>query len=357
MMLLYLAILSLFFPKFHVVVAKTHSLNRSHLNETYYGKTRWSVDGFIDNHRMNLLERLLKKNKHKFLESPSLKCFIFEGHNHTLLFESVIAEEDIQEAILYNCDMVIDGRSCFNRAISILKKYPERYNNSVGRELREELEAYIYIRDKIYDYASQVFNTTATSCMGGDGAVFFYYLPNSPVMMTINGRDYMRPPHIDYCKQTQGYWDRPFRYTKPLNFPNLERLYSATLYFTDVPESSGGWFEWFDFPNNHKLPPEKGREIRDPTKIHRNPRYIYADDHKFVYSPSFDDPDLNITRIHPRKGKLLLFSSPDDHHAVHPYTGHKERWAVMFGLSNKDIIENGVPQYIIDKEGPILTLV
>jgi hypothetical protein len=299
---------------------------------------------------MNLLLRLLKKNKDHFYETPE-KCFILEGHKQEALFLSIIEERDQKKMELQNFCRVNqdDGRSCYDRALYVLKTNANRYNSTAARELREELEAYIYIRDKIFEYASEVFNTTVVPSMDSDGVVYFYYRAESPTLNTINGRDYIRLPHIDYYR-IRGFYDRPLTYDKPEIYHNIIRRYSATLYFDDIPESSGGVFEWYDFPNNHKLPPEKGYE--NPSSGDKKLKRL-----KFIYSPSFADPELNITRIQSRKGKLLLFSAQDDIHGVREYSGKKERWALMFGLSDKitmDLQRRGVTQQdLLDKEAPI----
>ena len=333
------------------VSAAKHYIDRSHLNETYYGKTRFAVDNFIDPPRMNLLYRMLLKNKHYFYEAPE-KCFIFEGQKHYQIFETIIDEEDRKKSNLQDCHSTPDGRSCYDRALHILRNQADRYDSTAAQEFREELEAYVHIRDKIFEYASEALNTTVVSCMGGDGVIFFYYVPKSPVLMTLNGRGYIRTPHVDYYR-FQGTYDRPLTYLKPEVYGNIVRRYSATLYFDDIPESSGGVFEWYDFPNNHKLPPETGYKI--PLNSQEYPEHQYLRNNNY-YSPSFADPDLNITRIQSRKGKLLLFSAQDDLHGVREYSGTEERWALMFALSNKetmDLRRKGViKQDLLDKVGP-----
>ena len=269
------------------VYAAKHYIHRSHLNETYYGKTRFAVDNFIDHHRMNLLLRMLKKNKDHFYEAPE-KCFILEGHKQQALFETIIEEQDRNKMELQTCRVnQDDGRSCYDRALYVLKTNTNRYNSAAARELREELEAYIYIRDKIFEYASEVFNTTVVPSMDSDGVVYFYYRPESPTLMTINGRDYIRGPHIDYYR-IRGCLDRPLTYDKPEIYHNIIRRYSATLYFDDIPESSGGVFEWYDFPNNHKLPPEEGYLHKNPSSGDKKLKPIVT-----IYSPSFADPIRN----------------------------------------------------------------
>jgi len=333
------------------VHAAKHYIHRSHLNETYYGKTRFAVDNFIDHHRMNLLLRMLKKNKHHFYLSPG-SCFVLEGHKQEPLFISIIEEQDRKKFELQTFCKNQEERSCYDRALHLLKTNVKHYNTTAALELREELEAYIYIRDKILEYASEVFNTTVVSSMGGDGVVYFYYRPESPTLKKINGREYILLPHTDYYL-VRGFYDRPLTYDKPeSHLQNIQRRYSATLYFDDIPESSGGVFEWYDFPNNYKLPPEKGHSNRVDETL--NGKHLDIHSH---YSPSFADPELNITRIQSRKGKLLLFSAQDDIHGVREYSGKKERWALMFALSDEKTmtsIRNGItPQDLLDKEAPI----
>lgn len=321
--------------------------NREILNETYYGKTRYSVEGFIDHHRMSLLERLLKRNRHHFKYQPQ-NYYNLEELEQGVLFKGIDAE-DMRTHQVDKCDLMIRGQSCYDRALQVLVKNHIKYNNTLFRELREEIEAYVHIRDKLLEYASEVFNTTVVPSVQGDGVYFYYFEPHTPISGKINGRGYILLPHDDYYPLTD-MWGRPLKYVSGFKLSNPARRYSATMYFDDIPADDGGQFEWYDFPNNNILPAAQGR-ILSIEKIANKSVNI-------MHSPSFADPNLNVTRIQPRKGTLLLFSAQDDIHGVREYRGAKERWGFMMALSDKATMEavsrNEIPYDILTKDRPVI---
>lgn len=320
--------------------------SRSWLNETYYGRNRYAVENFIDHQRMNLFERLLKRHKHLFTtsqdKSPSL-----DSINYPLLFDSIFTPNDVRFNNLKEPSYVSEnGHTIFDRALHVLKSNSAKYNSTACKNLMEELEAYVSIRNKIIEYASVKLNRTIVPSMSGESATMFYYGPNFQHLY-VNKRGYIRLPHFDQF-QTKGPYSRPLVYQLVQDPVNSARLFTATLYFHDIAESEGGVFEWYDFPSNTKLAPAKS-EVK-----------FLKDGSPIINSPSFADPLLNISRVQPRKGKLLLFSAQDDMHGVREYSGGKERWAVMFGLSDKSTIDyvnknNGkLPPHLASKSRPIL---
>lgn len=304
---------------------------------------------FVDRHQMSLLERLLKRNKNHF-EYQSQNCFNLEELQQGALFRG-IDSKDVKAHYIDKCDRVVDGRSCFDRALEVLVSQPTKYNNTASLQLRESVEAYVYIRNKLLMYASEVFNKTIVSSVQGDEVFFYYFIPNTPLATKLNGHGYILRPHVDYYPLS-GIYDRPLSYVNGFKLTNPARRYSSTMYFDDIPQKDGGQFEWYDFPNNKKLPPAIGRMLPSEEGLHKNISVTLQ------YSPSFADPDLNITSIQPRKGTLLLFSAQDDIHGVREYSGSKERWGFMMALSDKETMDafarNEIPPDLVTKTGPIL---
>ena len=315
-MLLYLLLLGAL-----AVEARKFYKSRSELNETIYGSTRYAVDNFIDDHHITLLERLVKKRR-----------FLFQnfGNNYKLPYmDSLFNEAFVSGAEIQLNNNCTFGPGCLplpDQAINVLKSMRNKlYNN----EYLEEIESFVYVRDKIYQYAGEVFNTTATLTRFGG---FFYFFPkHPPIEIIVNGTAYIFAPHNDLCPFQSPTFDRPLAIGGGIPH-NPFRRFTAVLYFDDPPPNSGGLFRFIDLPNLHNVsyPHSKGVRSRK------------AGSHTdIITGGAFSDPQAIITTIKPGRGKLTVLSAKDLH-GVTTYTGNKERWGIVFFLTDKEGHENEI---------------
>lgn len=308
----------------HRIGANKFYKSRKELNETIYGKTRYAVDNFIDNHHITLLERLLKKRKFLFQDFGNN----FKLPNMNSLFEEAFISGAEQEWE-HNCTWGPDCIPMADQAITVLKRYPNKlYKN----EYLEEIESFVYIRDKIYQYVSEIFNTNATLTQYGG---YFYFFPkHPPIEITVNGTGYIFAPHNDLCPFQSNTFDRPLAIGGGIPH-NPYRRFTAVLYFDDPPPNSGGLFRFIDLPNLHNTsyPHSKGVRIRKPG--------VRSD---FITGGAFSDPDAIITTIKPGRGKLTVLGAKDLH-GVTSYTGNKERWGVVFFMTDSEGHVNEINGY------------
>ena len=232
-------------------------------------------------------------------------------------------------------------------AVSILRSMEPL--SEEHKVLLEEFEIFIYFRDKITAYTSEVFNTTAYASLQNDVITFYYFPPKPQLEIIVNGHPYAFAPHVD-ARLIPCPYNRPLRYNFDDQYANVYRKYSAVFFFNDIPPNSGGHIQWFDFPNNYNLPPANGTitgKVKDPN----TGKEVFS-----IHSPSFADPDLKRTSIVPKRAKLIVFAAEDEVHATIAYTGEMERWACIMQLSDPlrhiDQLNNVEPAHFYDKRAP-----
>lgn len=326
--------------------------SRQHLNETVYSKTRHVVHNFIDKHRMNLLDHFIKLRKSDFDISA------FGRNNYFTLRQGLqrkvtldgdglfrIPSHPTQTNTTEFIEKELKASGCFERfcetpletAISILKRLSYI---SMYKDLLLQFENVLHVQENIFAYASEIYHTNITFAC--DGITYYYFPPKPSLEIIVNGREYVFNPHTDSHPLI---FDRPLAWNMEKPRPCDYRVYTAVLFFTDLPHGTGGQFEWYDFPNNYKLPPAKAKQL--PGKGTH-----------VIYSPAFDDPDLKITTIQPERAKLLLFHAEDDIHASRKYIGDVERWAFVMKLATTETkhmqINHIEPTYVTTKTAPLL---
>lgn len=299
-----------------LVDAGKYYTSRKELNETIYGKTRIAVDNFIDNHHMNIMERFLRKHKHVLFQrlDNNYKLSDLEGQFMRQLFNGGATPKCI-ETILPECETIAEQAITALKSGDFMPLHPS-VSNYTTSQLLQAFETYVYIRNKMYEYVSELFNSTMYHAEHNHG-VFYYFPPKSPVEYNIEGVDYLYSPHWDITTFATGSYDRPFQ----LNVKNLPlsmyRRYTAVLYFSDVPPSDGGNFQYWDLPNYDKLPPANGTES--------NGRYTMG---------VLKGENATIIRVWPKRGKLVVLSA-FDLHGVPAYTGNFERWGYCIFMTDQ----------------------
>jgi len=284
--------------------------DRKSLNETYLGSNRFVVDNFIEPHRVALLARMLKRNRHFFQRY---------GNNYKLPMADVLFEGLFNGDINQNCSWGIGCVPIPDQALHVIKSSPHKY---LDGELLKETENYIHIRDKIYEYASEVLNTSVTLTQYGS---FFYFFPKKSKLkleMVMNGTAYIFAPHTDCCG-FKNFFQRPLLLDRSIAH-NVYRKFTVVLYI-DVPPSharTGGELKFLDLPNRYKLPV-------------LNTKRKMKDGIEHVEGGAFADPDAIFTSVTPDVGKLVVFSAYQDLHGVTGYSGDTDRYALSMFLTDE----------------------
>lgn len=286
--------------------------SRSELNETILGPGRIVVDNFIESKHLNLLEQFFLRHRLALFEKEDNAYKINNLDEFLLQF---FPNKTPPICYLYSHE-----RKCVTVADQVLKllksksdyQLPEKLSRSnfTTTEIISAVETWLHIRNKMYQYASEVFNTTAHNSEDNHG-VFYYFPPNTYPEASINGVDYLYPPHYD-VSPFQGVYDRPLRLKKFAG--TMYRKFTAVLYFTNVPPGNGGNFQYMDLPNHDILPPSKGHILPKQGKT------------MVIKAGIFNNETVKITRVWPKRGRLVLLNAKDLH-SVPTFTGNFERWA------------------------------
>lgn len=334
--------------------------NRSELNETRYPGDRYVVYDFIDPHRMKLFNRLLRprsddvydqipKDYNTYYKLKNINMFNIDA-NHPEL-RHILSEEE-------RC---VDGKtfppqsSCADFYLKVFKDPAvlAKINVTKYASWLEEIQNYVHIRNKIFEYASEVFNTTVGPSDIHDGTTIYHFKAHADVVDIINNRRYMFPPHCDAVAIDPTY-SRPLKY-QPHQYRPYELAYTkytALVFLNTIPAKDLGALHLFDFPNHDKLPHEKSRIL--PSLKNSTARVIH--------SPMFADPDFKIHSIQPVAGTLVVFNGEDVVHAIQEYIGDVNRRSITFNLADADnyfrMNNHMRPSWNVkDKAGPNLNYV
>lgn len=327
---------------FHIVYFANSGVlykSRKELNETVFTPTRIMVDNFIDRDRMNILEKFIKRFRRLFQDF---------GNNYKLPYMDIIFSGLFPDGNFNrNCSW---GPKCVpaaDQALVLLKSAQLRYADDT--ELIKEIETYIYVRDKIYEYASEMFKTKLTTSEKYGG--YFYFFPaKAPVEMRVNGTGYIFPPHVDYCPFKVDTFDRPLEIGLDITH-NAYRRYTSVLYFDDMAEDDGGILQFIDLPNKDKFPVVKGHSVNKVIKRPPIPGSTadpgdYAS--RDLTGGAFADKEASFTRIVPKRGKLVLLSAFDIH-SVTEYFGNRERWGFVIFMTTHKLHELQIKNIEVDE--------
>lgn len=303
-----LFLLFLVFPtKNSFINAGKHYKSRKHLNETILGNNRFEVDGFIEIKRIYQLNRFLKKHK---------RFFQRYGNNYKLSVSDILFQGVFSGDIQQNCSWGLGCLPLAEQALHVIKSAKYKY---LDDQLQSDIENYIYIRDKMYEYASEVLNTTTSVTQYGE---FFYFFPKrAPAELYMNGTAYILAPHSDCCGFKNGY-PRPLLLDRS-HHHDVYRRYTAVLYI-DVPSPSlnvGGLLKFIDLPNRYKLPviPSKMKVVKGSL---------------YVEGGAFADKEAVFTTVTPSMGKLVIFNAYQDLHGVTTYTGDTDRFSLSMFMTD-----------------------
>lgn len=310
-----------FYQSISLVHGGKYYKSRKDLNETILGPGRIIVDNFIEPHHLNILEQFLRKHKDK----------LFKHEDNAVKINNL---DDFLLPLFPNktpplCYILTDSDNCVPVADQLIKAMKSKTDyrlptdltrsNFTSHELLTAVETWVHIRNKMYEFASEVFNTTAT-CSEDNHGVFYYFPPNTYPEANINGVNYLYPPHYD-LSPFQGIYDRPLRMRKVST--TMYRQFTAVLYFTDVPPGHGGNFQYMDLLNHDHLPPSKGHII--PVSN--------AGKTLVMKGGIFYNETVKITRVWPKRGRLVLLNAKDLH-AVTSFTGNFERWGYCLFMTD-----------------------
>lgn len=286
--------------------------SRKYLNETILGKSRVAVDSFIDAHKITSLLKFVKKSRDHFQDY---------GNYYKMVSMDSLFSPVFSGNVYYsrNCTFGIGCMEMADQAMNIILSTPNKF---IDDELFAEVENFITIRNKILEYVSDVFNTTA-HLVKNSGSFHFFPKNGTKTVSLINGTRYISPPHVDITG-FKGY-GRPLYLDRSLPH-NYYKKFTAILYLEDLPKGSGGQLTFIDLPNRFKLPEVAATVHTDKEGI------LHVD------GGAFADPDAVFTSVQPAKGKLVVFSSVNDVHSVMSYTGSIDRYA--FTLHMTDIRGN-----------------
>lgn len=293
--------------------------HRKDLNETILGPGRVFVNNFIDNRHLSLLEKFFFKHRSTLFEKENNA---FRLHNFDELLYQLFPNNNPPVCFVNNLENTCI--SVADQAIKLIKSKPTYHLptelvrlNFTASEILSATETWVHIRNKIYEFASEVYNTTAYPAEASHG-VFYYFPPKSIPESNVNGVEYLYSPHFDVTP-FQGIYDRPIRFQKVST--TMYRKFTAVLYFTDVSSGSGGNFQYMDLMNHDTLPPSKGH-------IHENPGKRPT-----IKAGFFVNETIKITRVWPRRGRLLLLNA-NNLHSVPLFTGEFERWAYCIFMTD-----------------------
>lgn len=296
--------------------------SRKFLNETILGKTKVTVDSFVDVHKITALLKFVKKSRDHFQEF---------GHYHKMVSMDSLFSPVFSGNTYYarNCTFGIGCTEMADQAVNIILSTQNKY---IDDELLNEIENFIHIRNKMIEYVSDVFNTTA-HLIKNSGS--FHYIPknSTTIRSIINGSQYIITPHVDFTAFKS--YDRPMLLDRSQPH-NYYKKFTAMLYLEDIPKTAGGKLIFIDLPNRFK-----GSEAS--ATVHTDKNGVFQ-----VEGGAFADTDAVYTQIHPSKGKLVVFSALSDVHAVAPYTGQIDRHVFTLHMTdtkgNHDQLHNIVPK-------------
>jgi hypothetical protein len=282
--------------------------SRKHLNETSLGNDRFTVDNFIEPPRILQLNKFLKKHK---------RFFQRYGNNYKLSVSDILFQGVFSGDIIQNCTWGIGCTPLAEQALNVIKSSPHKY---IDGQLQSDIENYIHIRDKMYEYASEVLNTTASVTQFGE---FFYFFPKqAKTEVIVNDTAYILAPHSDCCG-FKNFFQRPLLLDRS-HHHDVYRRYTAVLYI-DVPSPSlnaGGVLRFIDLPNRYKLP-----VVPSKTKIVKGTLHIE--------SGAFADKEAVFTTVVPSVGKLVVFNAYKDLHGVGLYTGDTDRFSLSMFMTDE----------------------
>lgn len=294
-------------PKNNLIYAGKLYKSRKHLNETILGNNRFEVEGFIELKRILQLNKFLKKHR---------RFFQRYGNNYKLSVSDALFEGVFSGYIERNCSWGLGCEPVAEQALRVIKSTPHKY---VDGQLESDIENYIHIRDKMYEYASEVLNTTTSVTQYGE---FFYFFPKkAQTELYMNDTAYILAPHSDCCGFKNGY-PRPLILDRS-HHHDVYRRYTAVLYI-DVPdpsENAGGLLKFIDLPNRYKLPvvPSKMKIVKG--KLH-------------IDGGAFADKEAVFTTVVPSLGKLVIFHAYEDLHGVTTYTGDTDRFSLSMFMTD-----------------------
>lgn len=309
--------------------------SRTDLNETIYGETRLTVTNFIEGRRMNIMERFLRKHKDILFKNVgnSYRLQDFEGEFLTRLFKGGKPPKCFEMA-RPGCESIADQAIEAFRSAEFVQPDPEVSDYTLA-QLLQVIENYVHIRNKMYEYVSEVFNSTMYPAEDNHG-VFYYYPPKAPIESNIESVDYLSAPHWDISTFATNSYDRPLVLNTDRLRDTMYRRYSAVLYFTNVPTSDGGNLEYWDLPNYDKLPPAKGTDTGSTIRM-----------------GVLRGENATITRVWPRRGKLAVMSATDLH-GVTSYTGDFERWGYCLYMTDQKNAELRLQNIVPEQFRPLL---
>jgi len=285
--------------------------SRKFLNETILGKTKVTVDSFIDSHKVTSLLKFIKKSRDHFQEY---------GNYHKMVSMDSLFSPIFSGNVYYqrNCTFGIGCMEMADQTINIILSTENKY---IDDELLHEVENFVMIRNKMIEYVSDVFNTTA-HLIKNSGS--FHYFPKNGTKFgtggsIVNGTRYAMTPHVDFTGFKN--YNRPLLLDRSQSH-NYYKKFTAMLYLEDVPKTAGGELIFIDLPNRFKGPEEIAVVSTDTDGILK------------VDGGAFNDRDTVLTPVRPTKGKLVVFSALSDIHAVTPYTGLIDRYVFTLHMTD-----------------------
>lgn len=343
----------------HILLLSIHGgklFIRSQLNETKYSKNRFVVTDFIDQHRMHLLNRLFKSKPSDVYDN------LFGTYNklNNINYFNIDRRHPELRQILTKDELCVDGKtnptfsSCADFYLEVFKlsSVLAKVNISKYELWLEEIENYVYIRNKVFEYASEVFNTTVGPTDIHDGTTIYHFKARAGTSTIVNNIRYVFPPHCD--SRSIGYnYDIPVTYLKGLGRNGILEYtkYTSLLFLNTIPDKDKGVLHFYDFPNHKTLPHAKSHFLKSS-----------SDNITVIHSPLFADPDLKIYKVQAVAGTLVLFDGEDVVHGVTEYVGDVDRRSITWNLAdatNYFRITNGLKptRYEKKKEGPDLNYV
>lgn len=285
----------------------------SHKNEIKLSNNRYIIENFASNHEMNVLESFLQKHKYLFqwdhnkygLRSSSVALF---GYASQFINQQTTNKQQI------NADEILQ----------YLNQSTDSSNHYYGDEYIITIRNYIKLRNRIFKYVEETFNTTdVTFLTRQDGVVdsgyFYFFPPNQEYDIQLNNIKYLMTPHVDTGPFVS--FDRPLLIDKRPPYFNPYRKYSAILYFDTLPTDTGGELLFIDLPNKEKSPVSKIQALS------------HVPGCRDYTGGAFTDIDSKITRVSPARGKLVIFNSHTEIHGVEEYRGSTDRWAFNMFLT------------------------
>lgn len=308
---MWIVILSLLFGVCIFSVNSHEEKSKFQLNETKLSNNRYVVENFASHIEMTLLETFLQKHKYLFqwdhnkygLRSSSMALFGYAAH--------LKGQESLADA---------------DETLKYLNQTTDSSEHFYGDEYIKMLHNYVKLRDRIFKYVEDVFNATDVTLLTRedgiiDSGYFYFFTPNQEYDIQLNGIKYLMTPHVDTAPFVS--FDRPLLIDKRPPYFNPYRKYSAILYFDSLPATTGGDLLFIDLPNKEKSPHSQMKPLSSTPGC------------RDYSGGAFADADGRITRVSPARGKLVVFKSHTEIHAVEEYRGSSERWAFNMFLTDK----------------------